>query len=376
MTYLDHAATTPLRSVVRDAVVEAWEIGGNPASTHRAGQLANAMLEQGRERVAAALGAHPTEVVFTSGGTESINLAIKGFWWSRKRPRIVVPEAEHHATLDTVLWLEQQGAQLSWVPVDSLGRIDVEAFERALGPDVAVATALAANNEVGTLQPIEQLAALAKDAAVPLHLDAVGTFGHVPIDFRAIGAAAMSVTAHKLGGPVGVGALVIAREHAPQALIHGGGQQRALRSGTGDVVGAHAFGVAAEEAVAELSVESERLAGFRELVHAAVEPIEGVRVRGDRVDRLPGTVHFTVEGVDGESLQFLLDEAGFQVSTGSACTAGVAQESHVLRAMGVFDDTQERIGALRITLGHTTTRAEIDALLAVLPKSIAQARTA
>jgi cysteine desulfurase len=383
MRLFDHAAATPMRESVRQALATAEPLA-NPASTHREGQRARAVLEDARERLAATLGAHPTEIIFTSGGTESINLALKGAWWAAadagRRGAIVVPVAEHHATLDAVEWLERQGAELRWIGVDGHAVTDHGAFAAALGGTAAsaasssssdaaaVATMLVASNELGSLQPIGAVADASARAGVPLHLDAVGAFGHLPLRFAETGASLMSVASHKLGGPHGVGALVVRRDARLEALHHGGGQQRGLRSGTQDALGASLFALAAEEALAELAAESVRLRGLTERILTAVAPLPGVRVLAAD-ERLPHIAHFVVEGAQGESLQFLLDEAGFAVSNGSACSAGVSRESHVVRACGVTG-----VAPLRLSLGRTTTAADVDALLDALPAAIERAR--
>jgi cysteine desulfurase len=399
--YLDHAATTPMSAEVLAAYVSALSVVGNPSSIHSQGQNAKRMLEEAREQVAASLGADPVEVTFTSGGTEAINLAIKGLYWGRPstssgtgpssgagpssgtrpssgtgpRRRILIAAAEHHATIDAAAWLAaSEGAIVEEVPVDSLGRIDLVALERMLGDDVALLSVLFANNEVGTIQPIREVVALASRFNVPVHVDAVAAYGYLPIDFHALGVAALSVSAHKIAGPVGVGALVIARTETVVPLIHGGNQQRA-RSGTQDAAGAVAFGVAAtlaaagiEERQARLRVLRDRLvAGIRSAVPSAV-------LRGDPVERLAGNAHFTFPGCEGDSLLFLLDVAGFSVSTGSACQAGVPEASHVLLAMGVSE--ADARGALRITLGEDTTEDDIDAFLAALPDAVRRANSA
>lgn len=404
--YLDHAATSPLRPQVLEAYLSALPLVGNPSSIHGQGQAARELLEQGRDRVAASLGADPVEVVLTGGGTEAVNLGIKGLFWSRnseptaetavgagvaatvrndrrsklKRARIIVPLAEHHATIDSVEWLAAcEGAVLDWIEVDELGRIRLDALEAALaigGDEVALVTALWANNEVGTIQPVAEIVAAAARYGVPAHLDAIAAYGSVPIDFHASGAAALSVSAHKIGGPVGVGALLLARSASVEPLLHGGNQQRA-RSGTQDAAGASAFGVAAELATTNLPEHAERLAALRDrLVRGILSTVPGAVLRGDPdpLGRLPGNAHFTFTGCEGDSLLFLLDVAGFSVSTGSACQAGVPEASHVLLAMGLSE--ADARGALRFTLGPDTTAAEIDALLAVLPDAVAQARAA
>lgn len=374
--YLDHAATTPMTPEVRAAYVDALGLVGNPSSIHGHGQAARRLLETGRERVAASLGVDPVEVVFTSGGTEAVNLAIKGTYWARApRRRILSSRAEHHATLDSLEWLvRHEGATVDWVDVDAVGRLSLDALEQALARDpdgIALASFLWANNEVGTLQPVAELVALCRAAGVPVHLDAIAAYGAVPIDVHAVGADLVSVSAHKVGGPVGVGALVVARTATVEPLLHGGAQQR-VRSGTQDAAGAAAFG----EAASHLGHGLAALAARRDRLIAGLADIPGAVLRGDPSPegRLPGNVHATFAGADGDALLFLLDRAGFSVSTGSACQAGVAELSHVLLAMGV--PAEEARGALRFTLGHDTTDADIDALLAVLPAVLEQARGA
>jgi len=373
--YLDHAATTPILPEALAAFTDALTTVGNPSSIHSAGQRAKMLLEDGRARVAASLGADPVEVVFTSGGTESINLAVKGLFWARqrdrRRPRIVVPAGEHHATVDTVDWLERhEGAVVDVVPLDAEGRVDLAGLEARLASadDVALVTFLWANNEVGTMQPVERIVALAHAAGVPVHSDAVAAYGQVPVDFAASGLDALSVSAHKIGGPVGVGALVLGRRAVVEPLIHGGGQQRQVRSGTQDGPAAAAFGVAAAAPHADVRHLRDRLVdGVRAAVPSAV-------LMGDPVDRLPNNAHFTFPGCEGDSLLFLLDAAGVAVSTGSACQAGVPEASHVLLAMGLSEDDAR--GALRITLGHTSTEQDVDAFLAALPVAVERAGAA
>jgi cysteine desulfurase len=391
--YLDHAATTPMSPEVLAAYVSALGVVGNPSSIHSQGQNAKRMLEEARERVAASLGADSVEVTFTSGGTESINLAIKGLWWARRstvsvsgpvasvpelvegRRRILIAAGEHHATIDAAAWLaESESAVVEEVPVDRTGRIDLDALERMLGRDVALVSILLANNEVGTIQPVGEVVALASRFDVPVHVDAVAAYGHIPIDFSALGVAALSVSAHKVAGPVGVGALVIARTATVVPLIHGGGQQRA-RSGTQDVAGAVAFGVAATLAADGIEARQARLRDLRDrLVRAIHSAVPSAVLRGDPVNRLAGNAHFTFPGCEGDSLLFLLDVAGFSVSTGSACRAGVPEASHVLLAMGVPE--ADARGALRISLGPGTTQSEIDAFVAALPEAVERATAA
>ena len=375
---------------VRAAYVSALDIVGNPASIHSQGQEAKRLLEESREKVAASLGAESVEVVLTGGGTESVNLGIKGLFWARQsgkqRQRILIPRGEHHATIDAADWLEEhEGAIVQWLPIDEFGRLSPEVLADALATDpesIALVSVIWANNEVGTIQPVAEFVALASAAGVPTHVDAVAAYGYVPIDFHASGAAALSVSAHKIGGPVGVGALLLARSATVVPLFHGGSQQRG-RSGTQNVAGAVAFGVAAE--LAQRSFEAAqpddrfhaRLAALRNrLVEAVGSAVPEAILRGDPTasGRLPGNAHFTFPGCEGDSLLFLLDVAGVSVSTGSACQAGVPEASHVLTAMGLSESDAR--GALRLTLGHGTTEADIDAFVAALPRAYAQAAKA
>ena len=384
MIYLDHAATAPLRPEARDAWIRAAESLGNASSIHGAGQDARRALEEARERLAAVVGADPIEVVFTSGGTEAVNLAVKGLWWARpaEADAVVLPAGEHHATLDAVEWLEAQGAVVRHVGIDEVARIRTDDFAAAL-PGAALATALVAANEAGTVNDAAALAASASAAGVPLHLDAVAAFGHVPVSFRhwrgdargRAGLAALSVSAHKVGGPTGVGALVVARGAELTALLHGGGQQRRLRAGTQDVAGAVAFAVAAELAEAKREAEALRLSALRDrLVRGIRAAVPDVELLGDPVDRVPGNAHLLFAGASGETLLFLLDRAGIAVSTGSACQAGVPEPSHVVLAMGRTEAEARQV--LRFTLGRTTDDADVDAVLAVLPEAVVRARAA
>jgi cysteine desulfurase len=387
--YLDHAATTPMLPEAIRAFTDAMSLVGNPASIHSQGQQARRLLEESRETVAAALDCEPIEVIFTSGGTEAVNLGIKGLYWERNRggharPRILVAGGEHHATIDTVEWLERfEGARVEELPLDAEGRVDLAAAEAALRAEpesIALLTYLWANNEVGTIEPVAELAALAASVGVPVHVDAVAAFGHTPVSFRTVaeaGVSALSVSAHKVGGPVGIGALVLARRATVVPLIHGGGQQRQVRSGTQDVAAAAAFAVAARAATQGLASTADRLGALRDrLVRGVRDLVPEAQLRGPEPGpgRLPMNAHFTFPGCEGDSLLFLLDAAGVSVSTGSACQAGIPEPSHVLRAMGV--EESDARGALRFTLGHTSTDEDVDALLAALPGAYASASRA
>ena len=377
-TYLDHAASTPVRESARDAFLSALAVAGNPSSVHRDGQAAKAIVEDARARVAQVFSCDPIEVVFTSGGTESVNLGLTGLYRSRliglagggadqARNRVVVPEAEHHATLDTVFSLEKEGAVIEWIPVDGDGLIDAHAWQAALARSpktIAVASAIAANNEVGTIQNWRELAHMSADSGVPFHLDASAAAGHLDLSLRP--ATAVSMTGHKIGSVPGVGVLLVDRASAPQAIIHGGGQQRGLRSGTMDAPAAASFAAALEEVERDRARETARLEKLRDDAIARIQhAVPSAVLRGTRDNRLDNNINFTFPGCQSDSLLFLLDEQGISVSTGSACQAGVAQPSHVLLAMGLSEaDAQS---ALRITLGHTTTEADLDRLVEALP---------
>ncbi|WP_261164123.1 cysteine desulfurase family protein [Microbacterium sp. Marseille-Q6965] len=376
--YLDHAATTPLRPEVRDAWLQAHETVGNASSIHGAGQAARRVLEDARERLAAVLRAEPIEVVFTSGGTESIGLALQGLWRARSQGQgaVVLPDGEHHAVLDTVAWLaSHESARIEPVGLDELGRIPVSSFAAAVETaGVALATAIVAGNESGTINDAPALAAAAAAARVPLHLDAVAALGRIPVTFAGwradapagSGLVALSVSGHKLGAPVGTGALVVSRTVALEPLLHGGGQQRGLRAGTQDLAGAVALATAAELAEREREGESARLAELRDdFLSRLREVLPEALLLGDPRDRLPGTIQLLLPGAAGESLLFLLDQHGIAVSTGSACQAGVAEPSHVVLAMGRSETEARQV--LRITLGRTTTGDDLDALLRALP---------
>ncbi|WP_353988756.1 cysteine desulfurase family protein [Ruicaihuangia caeni] len=377
--YLDHAATSPMPDDVLATYADALRLVGNPASIHGQGQRAKHTLESAREQVASSLGAEPVEVVFTSGGTESVNLAIKGLFWARSpRRRVLVARGEHHATVDSAEWLERvEGAEVEWVAIDEHGRIRLDALAeslRAHANDIALVTLLWANNEVGTLQPIDEVVALAAQYGVPVHCDAVAAYGYVPIDFDSSGLAALSVSAHKIGGPVGVGALLLSRTASLEALLHGGNQQRA-RSGTQDAAGAAAFAAAAARLERSDLHDPARMRALRDRLIADVQAaVPDAVLRGHPELRLPGNAHFTFPGCEGDSLLFLLDMAGFSVSTGSACQAGVPEASHVLLAMGVPES--EARGALRITLGPETTEDELARFVRALPAAVEQARAA
>jgi len=384
MTYLDHAATTPMLPEALAAMTAELGRVGNPSSLHGSGRQARRVVEESRETVAAALGCRPGEVVFTGGGTEADNLALKGLYWARSREdaarrRILISAVEHHAVLDPAAWLAQeQGAVLEVLPVDSHGRLRPETLRAAIEADpasVALVSVMWANNEVGTVQPIAELSAVAREFDVPLHSDAVQAVGTLPVDFAASGLSALSLTGHKLGGPLGVGALVLVRGMVPTPLLHGGGQERDVHSGTLDTPAIAGLAAAIEAAVRNRDAHSAMLLDLREgLVAGVLAAVPDAQYNGDPVDRLPGIAHFSFPGCEGDSLLMLLDARGIECSTGSACSAGVARPSHVLLAMG-HDEASAR-SSLRFSLGHTSTGADVAALLEALPPVVERAQRA
>lgn len=399
--YLDHAATTPMLPEAAAALAEEITRTANASSLHTSGRRARRTVEEAREQLAAALGAGPSEVIFTAGGTEADNLAVKGLYWARRaadprRRTILATPIEHHAVLDPLEWLvQQQDAQVRWIPVDAHGRLDLAALEQELATaaaSVALVTVMWANNEVGTVQPIAEVAELAHRYGIPVHTDAVQAVAHLPVDFAASGVDCLSLSGHKLGGPVAAGALLTRRGLDLTPGLHGGGQERGLRSGTLDVAALRSFALATDLAVGDLSAEGERVSALRDdlirAVWAAVPdavlsgpvptalvglgPVRAPDLSGG--ERLPGNAHFVFPGCEGDSLLYLLDARGVECSTGSACQAGVPQPSHVLLAMGLPERTAR--GALRFTLGHTSTAADVTALAETIGPVVQRARGA
>ncbi|MER7185020.1 cysteine desulfurase family protein [Streptomyces hyaluromycini] len=384
MAYLDHAATTPMLPEAAAALTAQLGVTGNASSLHASGRTARRTVEESRETLAEALGARPSEVVLTSGGTEADNLAVKGLYWSRRdadpaRTRILASPVEHHAVLDAVHWLgEHEGATVEYLPVDTYGRVHPEALREAIDrnpDDVALATVMWANNEIGTVLPIRELAAVANESGIPLHSDAVQAFGQIPLDFGSSGLAAMTVSGHKVGGPYGIGALLLGREYTPVPVLHGGGQERHVRSGTLDVPAIASFAVAARLAAERREWFAREIGTLRDaLIDAVRTAVPDAILGGDPVDRLPANAHFTFPGCEGDSLLLLLDAQGIECSTGSACTAGVAQPSHVLLATGTDPDLAR--GTLRFSLGHTSTQADVEAVAKAIGPVVERARAA
>jgi cysteine desulfurase len=382
--YLDHAATSPIRASVLALYVATLSEIGNPASVHSFGQHSRQILEQAREEIAKAVNCDRNEVIFTSGGTESDNLAIKGIYWdvNSKDPSknvIISAAAEHHAVLDAINWLvDSQSAELYLIPSDDQGVLDIVAFDSYLEQNaarVALISVMWANNEIGVIHPISEITTLAKSYQIPVHSDAIAALGHIPVDFAESGLAAMTITGHKLGGPVGSGALILRRDQKLTPVNHGGGQERNLRSGTPDASSAAALALTITEAVSEQGELAARHKIMTERLIAGVKQIaDDVVVSAENVPRLPNNAHFRFPGCLGDSLLFLLDSDGVSISTGSACTAGVNGPSHVVLSLGASND--EAMGTLRITLGHSTKDQDIEAFLKALPKAYEGAKNA
>jgi cysteine desulfurase len=355
---------------------------GNPSSLHASGRRARRVVEESRETIAQVINCRPGEVVFTSGGTESDNLALKGLFWSRhdadpRRVRILASAIEHHAVLDALAWLaEEEQAEIELIPVDTRGGLDLDALRTSVERDpasVALVSVMWANNEIGTIQPMEEIVAIAAPHEIPVHTDAVQAVGAVPVDFAASGVDALTLTGHKLGGPYGVGALVLRRELSLTPLLHGGGQERDIRSGTLDMPAIAGFATAVEHAVKVQPEYAERVAALRDdLVRRVIEVVPDAHLHGDHAERLPGNAHLGFPGCEGDSLLMLLDARGIECSTGSACSAGVPQPSHVLLAMGCDEEGARH--SLRFTLGRTTGADDIDALVEAIGPAVQRAR--
>jgi cysteine desulfurase len=386
LVYLDHAATTPMLGEAIAAMTAELAELGNPSSLHNAGRWARRVVEESREQIAESYGARPSEVVFTSGGTEADNLAVKGLYWVRRsagprRRKVLITAIEHHAVLDSAQWgAGHEAAGGCWCPFDQTGLLSPDTLRAAIAPDpgaVAMISVMWANNEVGTIQPIAELASVARKYQIPFHTDAVQAAGQVPVNFAASGVDALTITGHKIGGPVGAGALLLGRGIEPVPVMHGGGQERDVRSGTLDAPAIAAFAVAAQIAVKRRDEEAVRLAALRdELIERVITAVPDAILNGapPGPGRLPGNAHFSFPGCEGDALLMLLDAKGIACSTGSACTAGVAQPSHVLLAMGA-DEARAR-GSLRFSLGSTSTPDDVAALGSVIGEVVERARRA
>jgi cysteine desulfurase len=382
--YLDHAATSPIRPSVLARYTKTLAQIGNPASVHSFGQTSRQLLEEAREQIALSIDCDRNEVVFTSGGTESDNLAVKGLYWQRhaedrNRTVIISSSAEHAAVLDSVNWLvSEQGAEAYFVAMDQDGVLDLQDLERVLrerANQIALISLMWANNEIGVVHPIEKITELASKYSIPVHSDAIAALGHIPVNFKNSGLSAMTITGHKLGSPVGVGALILSRSQKITPVVHGGGQERNLRSGTPDAAAADAFAWAVKEAVSEQETIATAHALLSARLVAGVKQLApDVIVSSENVERLSNNVHFRFPGCLGDSLLFLMDVNGVSISTGSACAAGVASPSHVVLSLGA--DADEAMGTMRITFGHNSTDKEVDAFLEAFPKAYEGAKKA
>ena len=377
MRYLDYAATTPLLEEVLEAMLP-YQRGlfGNPSSVYRLGRDSKKGLEEAREQVAAAIGAQPSEIVFTGGGTEADNMALKGAALKARARgnHIVTTAVEHHAVLHSAEWLERQGFRVTFLPVDGEGLVDLAALEGALSKETILVSIMLVNNEVGTIEPVAEAARLVHERTRALvHTDAVQGLGKIPVDVEALGVDMASFAAHKIGGPKGVGALYVRRKTPVEAILHGGGQERDLRSGTPNVAGIVGLGAAAAIAAGEVVEEGGRLGELRDrLEQDIVASIDRVSVNGGGAPRVPGTLNLCIEGVEGESMLLMLDAKEIAASSGSACTSGSLDPSHVLLAMGI--PPQLAHGSLRLSLGRGTVPADVDAVLDVLPEIVQRLR--
>ena len=373
--YVDHAATTPMSPAAISAISQQMQQLGNPSSLHSHGRATRKTLEDAREAIAKQINSLPSEVIFTASGTEANNIALKGMYWNGKKSGknvVVISAIEHHAILDPAHWLQtHEGAEVITIPVSRDGVIDLQVLQEvvsARGSEIAVISIMHSNNETGVLQPINVVVEIAGE--IPVHTDAVQSFKKVPVSYKALGVTALTLSAHKIGGPLGIGALILRRAYEIPALLHGGGQEREIRSGTLNAPSIVAFAAAASE-----SYPSELVASLRDSF------IEGVKIaapdsyiNGESSERLPGVVNVTFPGTQSDTLLLLLDGAHVSASTGSACSAGVHEASHVLLAMGHSDITAQ--SSLRFSFGATSTQADIDFVLSVLPDVISRGRAA
>jgi cysteine desulfurase len=376
--YLDHNATTPPAGVVIDRMTAALrEQFGNPSSVHHFGQQAKAALDEARSAVAALIGGDPSEVIFTSGGTESDNFAIRGVAEALDvtgRKHLVASSIEHEAVLNTLKALARRGWTTTLLPVGESGIVSLEALEAALTDDTSLVSVMHANNEIGTIQPIATLAAAAKARGAIVHTDAVQSAGKIPVDVRALGVDLLSLSAHKFYGPKGVGALWVRRGVRLQAPITGGKQERSRRAGTENVAGIVGMGVAARLAKAKMDGEATRLGGLRDRLEAGIlAAVPGTAVNGARTPRVPNTTNISFDRIEAESLLIALDLAGVAVSTGSACSSGTLEPSHVLKAMGL--PTHRTQNSIRFSLGESNTDADVDRVIAVLPGIVEKLRS-
>ena len=378
--YLDNAATTAMLPEALEVMYRESASVGNASSLHGAGRRARRVVEESREKLAAAVGAKPQEIIFTASGTEANNLAVKGLYWraGASKRAIVSTPIEHHAILDPLEWLErEQSVTLHMAEVDSHGTTKVDSIAQLLSEyqkEISFVTVMHSNNEVGALQPVAEIAAISREYEIPTHTDAVQSFGKVPLDFGKLGVSALTISGHKIGGPLGVAALVAKKDLELTPLLHGGGQERDVRSGTLHTPAIAAFATAAELSQQRLQINADRIRSMRErLINGVTAAVEDVKVNGGE-NTLPGIAHFTFVGAEGDALLLLLDAQGVQCSTGSACSAGIAQPSHVLIAMGMAPKIAR--SSIRFSIGTTTSENDIDKAISVISEVVSRARAA
>lgn len=374
LVYMDHAATSPLREEALEAMLPYLkEHFGNPSSLHTPGREARKAVNEAREKVARALNAEPEEIYFTSGGTESNNIALWGtVKKSPGRGHIITSAIEHHAVLDVCKDIEKSGYRVTFLPVDRYGLVSVEDVAAAIAPDTVLISIMMANNEVGTIQPIQEIGALARERGIVFHTDAVQAVGQIPVDVKKLKVDLLSLSAHKFNGPKGVGALYVRRGSALTPIFRGGGQERKLRPGTEDVAGIVGMARALELAVEELPEKTRLLQEMRDRLIRELTAMEAVTLNGHPTRRLPGNVNVSFHYIEGESLLLSLDLQGVAASSGSACTSGSLDPSHVLLAMGL--DHQTAHGSLRLSLGRGNSHEDVDYLLSVLPPIVKRLR--
>ena len=365
MIYLDHAATAPVRAEVLECMLPYFSVSFvNPSSGYCAAREARKAIDAARRQVAESIGAKREEIYFTSGGSEADNWALMGCATAHpEKKHIITTAIEHHAVLHTCKALERHGYDITCLDVDSRGRVSVRDFEHAIRPDTLMASVMLANNEVGTIEPIAELSEAAHAHGVLMHTDAVQAIGHIPVDAARLGIDMLSVSAHKFGGPKGIGALYVRSGTRIENLIYGGAQERSLRAGTENTPAIAGMGCAIEIAVSQMEESCAYIAQLRDDLQRKLEGIPGIRINGDQSNRLPGHLHITIERANTQLLLMQLDIAGIAVSAGSACTSGATERSHVIRAMGLAGENQADI---RFTLGETNTRCEVDQTIGVL----------
>jgi cysteine desulfurase len=376
IVYMDHSATTYVRKEVLDAMIPYYtEFYGNPSSIYSITRVTKKAIDTAREQVAKALGAEPDEIYFTSGGSESDNWAIKGVAWANRKKgnHIITSKIEHHAVLHTCQYLEKEGFTVTYLPVDQYGLVDPAELEKAITDQTILITIMYANNEIGTIEPVAELGAIARKHRIPFHTDAVQVIGNIPVDVKTQNIDLLSLSAHKFYGPKGVGALYIRKGTKIDNLIHGGGQERRRRAGTENIAGIVGLGKAIELATADIEGHNKKIRALRDrLMKGILDKIPDAHLNGHPEKRLVGNINISFKFIEGEGILLWLDDEGICASTGSACTSGSLEPSHVLLATGLPVEISH--GSLRLTLGNVNTDADVDFVLEVLPKVVSRLR--